>query len=217
MAGRGLLLDFGGVLTSSLYGRMAEFCVAAGLPADAIVQALRTPEGRAVTARAEAGLVPQRDFERMLARQLGLPDAGLIAQLVNVDVMPPRAETADLARRARAAGIPAGLLSNSWGEGGHDVYAGYGLDALFDVMVVSHRVGLRKPEPPIFALAAARLGVEPAGCVFLDDTPANVAVARALGMAAVHFTGEPAQLAEAERLLGLSTVSAPGRGGASDD
>jgi putative hydrolase of the HAD superfamily len=216
MAGRGLLLDFGGVLTASLYGRMAEFCVAAGLPPDAIACALRTPEGRSVTALAEAGRVPQRDFELMLARQLGLPDAGLIAQLVNVDVMPPRAETADLARRARTAGIPTGLLSNSWGDGGHDVYSGYGLDALFDVVVVSHQVGLRKPERPIFELAAAQLGVPLASCVFVDDTLVNVAAARELGMAAVHYTGEPGELAQAERLLGLRVAGAPGRGGAGD-
>ena len=72
MTGKGLLLDFGGVLTASLYGRMAEFCVAAGLPADAMTTALRTAEGRALLARAEAGLAPQRDLEVMLARQLGL-------------------------------------------------------------------------------------------------------------------------------------------------
>ena len=203
MAGRGLLLDFGGVMTSSLYGRMAEFCVESGLPADAILTALRAPEGRSVLALAEAGRVPQADFESMLARQLGLPADGLIARLVNADVLPPRAETADLVRRARAAGIPVGLLSNSWGGDGHDLYAGHDFAALFDVVVISHQVGLRKPEAPIFELAAERLGVPPRDCVFVDDTRANVATARDVGMAAVHYTGEPAQLAEVERLLGL--------------
>lgn len=203
MASKGLLLDFGGVLTPSLYGRMADFCVAAGLPADAITEALRTPEGRTVTAQVEAGRLPQRDFEMMLARHLGLPADGLIARLLNSDFRIPRPETVDLARRARAAGLPTGLLSNSWGAGGHDVYTGYDLSALFDVVVISHLVGLRKPERPIFELAAAKLGRAPADCVFVDDTQANVSAARQLGMAAVHFTGEPGQLAEIERLLGL--------------
>ena len=201
MAGRGLLLDFGGVLTSSLYGRMAEFCTGAGLPADAIARALATAEGRAVTARAEAGLVPQRDFEVMLARQLGLPADGLIAGLMAG--LAPRAEAVRLAGRARAAGKPVGLLSNSWGDGGYDVYTGYDLAAMFDAVVISHLVRLRKPERPIFELAAAKLGVEPGECVFVDDTLTNVVTARAVGMAAVHYTGEPAQLAEVERLLGL--------------
>jgi putative hydrolase of the HAD superfamily len=209
--GIGLLLDFGGVLTSSLHGRMAEFCVAAGLPADAIATALtRTEEGRSVSALAEAGLAPQRDFEVMLAGQLGLPADGLIAALLDASAFTPRPETADLARRARAAGIATGLLSNSWGGGGYDVYCGYDLHAMFDAVVISHVVGLRKPEAPIYELAASRLGVPPADCVFVDDTLANVAAARQLGMAAVHFTGEPDQLAEVERLLGLCPLG-PGQ------
>jgi putative hydrolase of the HAD superfamily len=204
VSGKGLLLDFGGVMTSSLVGRMAEFCVEAGLPPDAIANALRTEEGRTALALAEAGLAPQRDLEVTLARQLGLPDEGLIARLLDLDAMPPHAEMADLVRRARAAGIPTGLLSNSLGGGGYDVYTGYDLPALFDVIVISHEVGLRKPEQPIFQLAADRLGVAPQDCVFVDDTFANVRAARAMGMAAVHFTGEAEQLAEVERLIGLA-------------
>ena len=204
VSGKGLLLDFGGVMTSSLVGRMAEFCVEAGLPSDAIANALRTEEGRTALALAEAGLAPQRDLEVTLARQLGLPDEGLVAGLLALDAMPPRAEMADLVRRARAAGIPTGLLSNSLGGGGYDVYTGYDLPALFDVIVISHEVGLRKPEQPIFKLAADRLGVALQDCVFVDDTFANVRAARATGMTAVHFTGEAEQLAEVERLIGLA-------------
>jgi putative hydrolase of the HAD superfamily len=211
VGGRGLLLDFGGVLTASLYGRMADFCTEAGLPANAILDALKTHEGRRVAALAEAGLTPQRDFEAMLARHLGLPAEGLIARLMAG--MAPRPETTHLARRARAAGIRTGLLSNSWGAGGYDVYTGYDLAGMFDVVVISHVVGLRKPERPIFELAAAQLGVAPGDCVFVDDTMPNVVTARELGMAAVHYTGEPSQLAETERLTGLSPASRAHKGG----
>jgi putative hydrolase of the HAD superfamily len=205
VAGKGLLLDFGGVLTASLTERLAEFSVESGLPADSIANALRTEEGRRVMAGAEAGLVPQRDFEVMIARQLGLPDEGLIERLVAREVMPPRAEMEDLVRRARAAGVKTGLLSNSLGGGGYDVYAGYDLDSLFDVVVISHLVRLRKPEPPIYELAAAKLGLQPGDCVFVDDIRRNVAAARSVGMTVVHFTGEAGQLAEIERLIGLAT------------
>jgi putative hydrolase of the HAD superfamily len=203
VAGKGLLLDFGGVVTSSLVKRMAEFCVEFGLPAAAMVDALRSAEGRRVMALAEAGLAPQRDLEVVLARQLGLPDEGLIERLLSP--MLPCAETADLARRARAAGIPTGLLSNSLGAGGYDVYTGYDLPAMFDVIVISHVVGLRKPDRAIFEFAAAKLGVAPRDCVFVDDTLRHVRAAREVGLAAVHFTGEPEQLAEVERLIGLSS------------
>jgi putative hydrolase of the HAD superfamily len=202
VAGKGLLLDFGGVVTSSLVGRMAEFCVESGLPAEAIVDVFRTEDGRRVMALAEAGLASQRDFEIMVAGQLGLPTEGLVERLVSA--LTPRAEMADLVRRARAAGIPTGLLSDSLGPGGYDIYTGYDLAAMFDVVVISHAVGLRKPDPAIFALAAAQLGRAPAECVFVDDTLHHVRAARELGMAAVHFTGEPEQLAEVERLIGLA-------------
>lgn len=203
VTGKGLLLDFGGVLTSSLVGRMAEFCVESGLPAGALVDALRTEEGRRVMALAEAGLATQRDFEIMVARQLGLADAGLIERLLKP--LLPCAETADLARRARAAGMPTGVLSNSLGAGGYDIYTGYDLPAMFDAVVISHVVGLRKPERSIFELAAAQLGLALDECVFVDDTLRHVKAAREIGMAAVHFTGEPGQLAEVERLIGLSS------------
>jgi putative hydrolase of the HAD superfamily len=201
---KGLLLDFGGVMTPSMIGRMAEFSVEAGLPPDAIVNALRTEECRTVMALAEAGLALQRDFEVVIAGQLGLPDEGLLARLLALDAMPPRPEMVDLARRARAAGIPTGVLSNSLGGGGYDVYTGYDLPGLFDVIVISHEVGLRKPEPPIFKLAAERLGLALEDCVFVDDTLTHVKAARELGMAAVHFTGEAEELAEIERLIGLA-------------
>ena len=61
-----------------------------------------------------------------------------------------------------------------------------------------------KPEQPIFKLAADRLGVALQDCVFVDDTFANVRAAHAMGMTAVHFTGEAEQLAEVERLIGLA-------------
>ncbi len=212
MAGIGLLLDFGGVLTSSLHGRMAEFCVAAGLPADAIVTALTgTEEGRSVTALAEAGLAPQRDFELMLAGQLGLPADGLIAALLDASAFTPRPETIDLARRARTAGIATGLLSNSWGGGGYDVYAGYDLTAMFDAVVDLPRG--RPAQAGIADLRAGRVQARRrARRLRVRGRHArNVTAARELGMAAVHFTGEPDQLAEVERLLGLDR-SPPGPG-----
>jgi epoxide hydrolase-like predicted phosphatase len=198
-----LLLDFGGVITSSLAGRMAEFCAAAGLPDDAIGTALtRTEEGRAVSALAEAGRVPQREFEVMLAGLLGVASDGLVESLIRG--LTPRTEILDVAARARAAGVATAVLSNSWGGGGYDVYTGFDLASLFDVVVISDEVGLRKPEPEIYELTAAKLGVRPADCVFVDDTRANLRTARELGMATIHFTGAPSEIHEIEHLIGLA-------------
>lgn len=200
---QGLLLDFGGVITSSLSGRMVEFCTEQGLAPDAMIAALtRSQRTRTVFADAEAGRVTQREFELTVAQQLGVPADGLVERLVSG--LRPRREVLDLAARARAAGVSAGVLSNSLGGGGYDIYTGYDLKGLFDAVVISHEVEMRKPERPIYELAAAKLGLRPQDCVLVDDTEVNVVVARQLGMGAVHFTGDPVQLAEIERLIGLA-------------
>ena len=76
------------------------------------------------------------------------------------------------------------------------------LEELFDAWVISSEVGLRKPDPAIYELAAERLGLPPAACVFVDDLPGNLKPARALGMATVLHRGDAeATLAEVRALL----------------
>ena len=82
-----------------------------------------------------------------------------------------------------------GLLSNSWG---FDVYPFERLERHFDDLVLSGAVGLRKPDPAIYRLAAQRLGAAPGACVFVDDLQRNVEVASELGMVGVHHTGDDA-------------------------
>jgi epoxide hydrolase-like predicted phosphatase len=104
-------------------------------------------------------------------------------------------------RRARAAGVKTGLISNSWGEG--LAYDQSLLDELFDAVVISGDVGLHKPEPEIFHLGAGRIGVAPEECVFVDDLRENCAGAEAVGMTAILHRGANSTLPELERLLGL--------------
>ena len=85
------------------------------------------------------------------------------------------------APRARA-GLRTGLVSNSWGEEGYDRTR---FDELFDAVVISGEIGIRKPAPEIYALAAERLGRAPERCVFVDDLAGNLKPARAIGMATV--------------------------------
>ena len=107
----------------------------------------------------------------------------------------------DLVRRVRAAGIRVAVLSNSWGSGDYDPYKGYDLEESFDAVVISDQVGLRKPDPAIYRLAAGKIGAEPRSCVFVDDTAANLPPAADLGMAVVHFVDPGTGIAEIERLL----------------
>ncbi len=85
----------------------------------------------------------------------------------------------------RAAGLRTGLLSNSWGMSDYprDLFP-----SLFDAVVISGEVGMRKPEERIFRHAAGLLGLDPAECVFVDDIEVNVTAAEAIGMTAVLHT-----------------------------
>ena len=203
MTYRGLILDFGGVVTTDLYAEMSAFCVREGLAPDAAVRALRDPaEGREAITAVEAGTISQRDYEITIGRLLGVDDRDLLIRAFAG--LRARPEILELIRRARSAGIRAALLSNSWGDGDYDPYDGYDLDAMFDAVVISGETGLRKPNPAIYLLTADKLGVPAQECVFADDTAANLPAASALGMATVHFTDSNAAITEISRLLGIS-------------
>jgi putative hydrolase of the HAD superfamily len=200
---RGLILDFGGVVTTDFYGALSAFCVREGLAPDAFVHVLRdAADGRAALAAVEAGAISQRDYEKTVARLLGVDHTGLLSRAL-ADLR-PRPEVLDLVCRARAAGIPVGVLSNSWGTGEYDPYDGYDLDTCFDAVVISDRVGLRKPDPAIYLRTAAEIGVPAEECVFVDDTAANLPGAEKLGMAVVHFTDVTSGVTEIKKLLGIA-------------
>ncbi|HEX4829584.1 MAG TPA: HAD family phosphatase [Trebonia sp.] len=202
----GLILDFGGVVTTDLSAQLAAFCGREGLAPDAFARALREDdEGRAALAAVEAGKIPQREFEVSLGRLLGVDDHGLLARALGG--LEPRAEVLELVQQARDSGIRVALLSNSWGDGEFDPYAGYDLDAIFDAVVISGDAGMRKPDLASYLLAAQELGIAAEDCVLADDTAANLPPAEGLGMATVHFTEPAAGLAEIRRLLGLPAVA----------
>src|SRR5436305_10456587 len=106
----------------------------------------------------------------------------------------------DAVAAARTAGIHTGLISNSWGTRRYDRSR---LAELFDGVVISGEVGMRKPAPEIYELGAQRIGLAPSDCVFVDDLPFNLKPAEQLGMAAVHHTGPAQTIDELERLLGI--------------
>ena len=104
-------------------------------------------------------------------------------------------------RRARAAGVRTGLVSNSWGRAID--YDRTLLEELFDGVVISGDEGMRKPAPEIYALGAERIGLGPEECVFVDDLPGNLKPARAMGMATVRHTTAEETISELEGLLGV--------------
>jgi epoxide hydrolase-like predicted phosphatase len=103
-------------------------------------------------------------------------------------------------RRIRARGLLAAALTNNWAGEGDATRA---LEPHFDVFVESSAVGLRKPDPRIYAYACERIGVEPREAVFLDDIGRNLKPARELGMLTIKVDEPEGALAELEEVLGF--------------
>ncbi len=100
----------------------------------------------------------------------------------------------DAVRRARASGIRTALVTDAYA-------APDGCADLFDVIVAGPVLGARKPDPELFRLAAARLGLSPAECVVVDDSPANVRGARAAGSVVVRHVDAATTVGELDVLL----------------
>jgi putative hydrolase of the HAD superfamily len=197
---RGLLVDFGGVLTTNVFDSFKAFCRAEGLPEDAVKSIFRERgEGLALLRRLERGELSVDEFSERFAPLLGVEPDGLVERLFGG--VGPDEPMIDAVRRARAAGIRTGLISNSWGDG--LAYDPELLRELFDVVVISGEVGLHKPEPEIFRLAAQRIGLVPQECVFVDDLRENCAGAEAVGMTAILHRGSERTLPELARLLDI--------------
>jgi putative hydrolase of the HAD superfamily len=165
----------------------------------------------------ERGECSGPEFERVLAARLLRLDGGavsaegLLRRMFAASLpVPAMYETI---RTLRGAGYSTALLSNSWGC---DLYPRADFPGLFDVVVISGEVGMRKPEEAIFRHAAQALGLEPRQCVFIDDIEANVAAATASGMTALLHTEAAATVAALQDLLGVPLGwAAVGRGGLS--
>jgi putative hydrolase of the HAD superfamily len=200
---KALLFDFGGVLTTDIWSSFAAFCEQRGLDAEAAKQLFReNPEALAALRGLETGEVEAPEFERRFAELLGTESEGLIEGLF-AGLEPVEPMLAAL-RRAPDAGVPTGLISNSWVM---DHYTNEIRD-LFDVVVISAEVGLHKPQPEIYLLAAERLGVPAEDCVFVDDLRENCAGAEAVGMTAVLHRDVDQTIARLEELLEVKLTAA---------
>jgi putative hydrolase of the HAD superfamily len=202
----GLLVDYGGVLTTNIWDSFGSFCDSEGLERDAVRELFRERgDGLALLRRLERGAVSDADFERDFGGMLGVPAEGLIDRLF-AGLGPDEAMIGAVGA-AREAGVPTGLISNSWGTGIYDRAP----MAIFDATVISGDVGLHKPQPEIYELGAERLGVPADRCVFVDDLRENVDGAEAVGMAGVLHRDASDTIAELERLLGVSLAQAGAR------
>lgn len=210
-----LIVDWGGVLTGNLDHSMADALQGSGVDLDAFSSVLvewlgpeAAEEARINPLHAlERGEIGIPHFEERLADELGRRQHESVDHVGLLDRMFAAIEHAPdmnaLVLRARQSGLATALLSNSWGN----EYPRDGWDAMFDVVVISGEVGMRKPEERIYRFASDQLGVPSSSCVFVDDLRPNVEAAAAVGMVGIHHREYAATAAEIDILFGrtLST------------
>ncbi|MFZ3557180.1 HAD-IA family hydrolase [Streptomyces sp. BH055] len=192
---RGLILDFGGVLTTRMRLNGQAFERSEGLRPGAYFEALNeNPEGVAVYAALEVGEATQEDWNRVIGGILGIDSTNLMQRaLANLH---PEPKIVEAAKRARAAGIKVAMLSNSFGIEPYNPYADKGMwTDFFDAVILSELEGVRKPSSTIYQRALDALELTGPECVFVDDHAENLPPAEALGIRTVHHTTDPDQTA----------------------
>jgi epoxide hydrolase-like predicted phosphatase len=215
-----VIFDYGGVFSSPLFRGIGKFEADMGYPSGAVLELLFGDKGyigvegwghaKVAEAAATAGSESvTHDWHRMEIGEMTLDEwfAGIstrapevLGQPINMDAyltfmaeMPVGVHwpVVHKARDLIAAGIPIALLTNNVKEWGDHWRATFPVDELFEVVVDSCEVGMRKPDSRIYTLTCERIGVTPEASVFIDDNAENIAAARALGMETVHFGENP--------------------------
>ncbi|GAB3597527.1 hypothetical protein GCM10027446_25800 [Angustibacter peucedani] len=194
----GLVVDWGGVLTAGIGDAFTAWAQAEGVEYGHYLAALRRWIGPDAVDPAEnpvhaleRGELEVPDFERKLAEALRengsrVQAEGLLQRMfAGLELL--EESMVGLVRRAKAAGLRTALLSNSWGND----YPREGWDTLFDAVVISGEVGMRKPEHRIYHHVLDLIDLEPHQAVMVDDLPPNIRAAVEVGMVGVlHETYE---------------------------
>ncbi|MFB7500180.1 HAD-IA family hydrolase [Streptomyces sp. NPDC056161] len=199
----GLVLDFGGVLTTPLLPAVLNFEKREGLAEGACITALYLDEeGTRRTHDLERGAITQDQWNEAAAARLGIAPGNLMGRIF-ADLR-PEPLMINAAAAARRAGIKVGILSNSVGLAPWNLYDGYDLDALYDAVVISEHHGIHKPDPEIFQATLKLLELPAEQCVFVDDTAGYLPAAANLGFATVHAKAPQQTISQLEELLGIS-------------
>ena len=205
-----MISDFGGVLTTPLMRSFAAFQNHTGIPAEALgraMQAIAERDGAHPLFELERGRLAEAEFLDLLraelVSELGHPPELHRFSEIYFEALDPNQPMIDLMRDLKRRGYRMALLTNNVREWEPLWRAMLPVDEIFEIVVDSAFVGIRKPEPKIYELTLERLGggIGAAECMFVDDVEDNIATARELGMTAVHFRSSDQAIAEIEAAL----------------
>ncbi len=199
-----VLFDFGGVITTSVVRAFEQFGEVVGAPPGLLLDLLsRDTAARELLVEHECGRIDADAFDHGFADRLR--EHGVVVQPERLSARLQAGlrrddDTVRLIEDLRAAGFPIALVSNAFGR---NCYAGFDLDALADVVVISSEVGIRKPSRKIYAIACERLGIDPQRAVMVDDLQQNLDGAARLGIAGVLHTDAADTRAQLSERFGI--------------
>jgi putative hydrolase of the HAD superfamily len=204
-----VIWDFGGVLTSSPFEAFARFETERGLPTDIIRRTNAANHLENAWAKFERAEVDIEAFDGLFAAE----SLALGAEVRGRDVLPllsgdPRPEMVEALKRVKTkfktGCITNNLPANAIGSAsGRSLYIAEVM-VLFDHVIESAKIGLRKPDPRIYLMMVETLGVNPRRCVYLDDLGVNLKPAREMGMTTIKVLNGPQAIAELEAATGLA-------------
>ncbi|MGX1317923.1 putative hydrolase of the HAD superfamily [Bradyrhizobium sp. USDA 377] len=203
-----VIFDFGGVLTSSPFEAFTRFETERGLPADIIRRTNAANHLENAWARFERAEVDIETFDRLFAeesRALGAEVRGRdVLPLLQGDLRPEMVEALKrIKSQFRTGCITNNLPANAIGSmTGRSLYIAEVM-VLFDHVIESAKIGLRKPDPRIYRLMVETLKVDPKNCVYLDDLGVNLKPAREMGMTTIKVTSGAQAIADLEKATGL--------------
>ena len=203
-----VISDFGGVLTTPLLRSFLAFQDHTGISWEALGQAMQRAaerDGAYPLFELEKGRMTEAEFLDLLADQLE-PELGHRPELhgfrdVYFDALDPNQPMVDLMGDIKRRGYRMALLTNNVREWEPLWRSLLPVDKIFELIVDSAFVGMRKPEQEIYDLTLERLGVPARSCLFVDDVELNCDAALELGMTVVHFRDNGQAIAEIEATL----------------
>jgi putative hydrolase of the HAD superfamily len=204
-----VIWDFGGVLTTSPFEAFARFERERGLPADIIRRTNAANHLENAWAKFERAEVDIETFDQLFAEEsLALSGAEVrgkdVLPLLSGDLRPEMVE----ALKRISDGFKTGCITNNLpanaigSASGRSLYVAEVM-ALFDHIIESAKIGLRKPDPRIYAMMIEALDVDPRACVYLDDLGVNLKPAREMGMTTIKVVSAEQAIAELEAATGL--------------
>jgi putative hydrolase of the HAD superfamily len=204
-----VIWDFGGVLTTSPFEAFARYESERGLPADIIRRTNTANHWENAWAKFERAEVDIDTFDRLFAAEslaLGAEVRGRdVLPLLSGDLRPEMVEALTRVKtRFKTGCITNNLPANAIGSAsGRSLYIAEVM-VLFDHVIESAKIGLRKPDPRIYRMMVDALGVDPRDCVYLDDLGINLKPAREMGMTTIKVVNAPQAIAELEAATGLA-------------